>query len=53
MKTEIKPKPDYWADDPDHDIEDWKSEVQNNETRLGYWDWVESIKEEGRWQPVH
>lgn len=33
---------DPWADDPDHPVADWKTEVANDDTRLGYLDWVES-----------
>lgn len=32
----------YWSENPDYPVEDWKYEVQNNDTRQGYWDWVES-----------
>jgi len=35
-----------WSDDPRHPVEDWKAEVANNETRLGYWAWVEQQREE-------
>lgn len=31
---------DYWDAHPDHPLEDWQSEVANDDTRLGYWDWV-------------
>lgn len=24
----------------DHDLADWQQEVANEETRLGYWEWV-------------
>jgi hypothetical protein len=32
---------DYWQDeDPDYPCDDWKYEVANDDTRLGYWEWV-------------
>lgn len=32
---------DYWVDShPDFPYEEWQDQVQNNNTRLGYWDWV-------------
>ncbi len=34
-----------WGEYPDHPVEDWKVEVANDDTRLGYWDWV-SIRED-------
>ena len=31
---------------PIHSLKNWKSQVSNNKTRLGYWEWVlERIKE--------
>lgn len=38
---------DYWANDPEHPVGDWKYEVENNDTRLGYWEWVQARKDEG------
>jgi len=35
----------YWDPDPNYPVEDWKAEVAANETRLGYWDWIESKHE--------
>lgn len=37
---------DVWASDPDHPKQDWKDEVENDETHLGYWEWVESQREQ-------
>ena len=34
-----------WDDDPDHPVADWQYEVANNDTRLGYWQWVEAQRE--------
>lgn len=31
---------DFWGQDPDYPLEDWQSEVADDNTRLGYWDWV-------------
>lgn len=31
---------DHWASDPDYPVGDWQFEVSNDDTRLGYWDWV-------------
>lgn len=36
---------DIWADDPDYPADDWKAEVSNDDTRLGYWQWVEAQRE--------
>ncbi|QIG58810.1 hypothetical protein SEA_DATBOI_146 [Gordonia phage DatBoi] len=30
----------HWIDHPDYPIDDWRLEVWNDETRLGYSDWV-------------
>lgn len=32
----------FWEDYPRYPVEDWKHEVKNDDTRLGYWQWVES-----------
>ncbi|GEM_PF-912660 len=29
-----------WSDHPEHPIDDWKYEVANDDTRLGYLDWI-------------
>ena len=31
----------HWEDDPEFPVEDWKYEVANGDTRLGYFEWVE------------
>lgn len=36
---------DAWSDDPDYPISDWKYEVQNDDTRLGYLAWIERQRE--------
>ncbi|QRM34823.1 hypothetical protein [Microvirga sp. VF16] len=60
-KPEPKPLPDtthpsarqliagidsVWDDHPDYPSEDWKYEVENGDTRRGYWDWVAAKLEE-------
>jgi len=30
-----------WGEYPDHDKDDWRTEVANDDTVLGYWQWVE------------
>jgi len=29
-----------WGQHPTHTLEDWKSEIEEENTRQGYWDWV-------------
>ena len=29
-----------WGAHPTWPVEDWKTEVDNDDTRLGYWEWV-------------
>lgn len=36
---------DLWASAPDFPREDWKAEVANDETHLGFWEWVENERE--------
>ncbi len=35
-----------WGEHPDHTVEDWQFQVENDETRQGYWEWVVSRTEE-------
>ena len=37
---EQRNQPDYWSEHPNHPVEDWQYEVENGDTREGYWDWV-------------
>lgn len=30
----------HWDEDPEYPVEDWKIEVDNDDTRLGYKEWV-------------
>lgn len=32
----------HWGEHPDHPVDDWQHEVLGDETRLGYWEWVEN-----------
>jgi len=36
---------DHWENDPHYPVDDWKAEVANDDTRLGYLDWVEARSE--------
>ena len=36
----------YWSSYPDYPVEDWKAEVANGNTRLGYWEWVHNKTKE-------
>ena len=48
--TVRQPRRKHAWDQPDatYPLDDWKYEVDNNDTRLGYWDWVEHQKEQNR-----
>lgn len=37
---------DYWGEDDKHPLNDWKYEVENGDTRAGYWQWVKSRREQ-------
>ena len=30
----------HWSEHPDLPLADWRHEVQEDSTRLGYWEWV-------------
>lgn len=36
----------YWDEHPEYPVSDWTVEVVNYETRLSYWEWVESRMED-------
>ena len=42
---EVTAAKDIWEEDPEYLADYWRYEVQNNNTRLGYWDWVDTQKE--------
>ncbi len=31
---------DYWGEHPDYPLQDWRYDVADDNTRLGYWQWV-------------
>lgn len=41
----VSPMQSAWSVEPDYPVEDWQYEVQNDDTRLGYGEWVEAKKE--------
>ena len=30
----------HWGQDPNYPVSDWQSEIMNDDTRLGYWEWA-------------
>ena len=44
---EWKEKHGYWSEHPLHPLEDWRSEVINQDTKQGYWGWAVNREEEG------
>lgn len=36
----------HWTTDPDYPLNMWRYEVFVDSTRLGYWEWVEKLKDE-------
>jgi hypothetical protein len=40
-KEELVAKYGHWGEHPENPVSDWKTEVEADETRLGYWEWVE------------
>ena len=36
-----------WGVHPDFPVSDWRYEVANDDTRLGYWEWVQAAIELG------
>ena len=45
ISPEAQTYSDQWADDQDYPVSDWKYQIENNDTRRGYWDWVEAQRE--------
>lgn len=46
IEAHIRHKPeDVWAADENYPVEQWQYEVEEDNTRLGYWEWVEHQKE--------
>lgn len=50
---EIPDNTSVWDDDPEYPIEDWRSEIINDYTRIGYWEWVYHCKEQEYWESRH
>lgn len=36
----LKDRHGYWGAHPTWPVEDWQAEVENGDTRHGYWEWV-------------
>lgn len=47
MEQQAESSPfDYWGgENADWPVVDWKYDVANGDTRLGYWEWVEANKD--------
>jgi hypothetical protein len=30
----------FWGEHPGFPVEDWRNDVANGDTRMGYWEWV-------------
>lgn len=39
------PEFNHWGEDPAYPVRDWRYQAGNNDTRLGYWDWVDGERE--------
>ena len=50
IEKEMQWEETYWEPDEIYSIEVWKKEVANDETRLGYWFWMETKQEEERFK---
>jgi hypothetical protein len=40
----MRPVADLWSEDKEYTRSDWKYEVCNDATNLGYWEWVANQK---------
>jgi hypothetical protein len=43
--NELREAHGHWGHHPAHSVSDWKQEVQADNTRLGYWEWIATILE--------
>jgi len=43
MKDELRNVYGHWGEHPNHLLKEWKLEVSEGDTRLGYWEWVAGI----------
>jgi hypothetical protein len=41
-----RPLSDPWGEDAEHPVADWRDEVANDDTRLGYREWVAQRRED-------
>ncbi len=41
------PIKEWWGEDKVFPVQDWQYEVANNDTRLGYWEWVDNKRTGG------
>ena len=42
---ELREQFGHWGDHPVHPVSEWKQEVQADNTRLGYWEWMAILLE--------
>jgi hypothetical protein len=42
---ELREQFGHWGDNPVHSVSEWKQEVQADNTRIGYWEWVATLLE--------
>ena len=45
VKEEEKAARDPWGEDPEYPRDDWRHAAGDNDTSLGYWDWVDHERE--------
>ncbi len=45
ISNQQSPEPSHWESDSKHTISDWMYAVENDDTRLGYRDWVSAQRE--------
>lgn len=50
-KVVITANTSHWEDDPEFLAEDWRYEVANGDTRLGYREWVENQRDIRKEEP--
>lgn len=42
----------HWGKHPEYPLEQWQDEVRNNDTRLGYWEWIANSQAGVEIEPV-
>ena len=45
----VEPRRSHWDEAAGHPVEDWRYEVTNDDTRLGYLAWVDAREESGEY----